>query len=43
MHVARIERHYKDRTYGATNISRFKHGWLLLRMCWFAMWKLKFV
>ena len=33
---------YKDRTYGATNISRFTHGWLLLRMTWFALWRLKF-
>ena len=23
---------YRDRTYGETNISRWKHGWLLLRM-----------
>ncbi len=33
---------YKDRTYGETNISRFTHGWLLLRMTWFALWRLKF-
>jgi ubiquinone/menaquinone biosynthesis C-methylase UbiE len=33
---------YRDRTYGDTNISRFKHGWLLLRMCWFAAGKIKF-
>lgn len=24
---------YRARTYGRTNISRFRHGWLLLRMC----------
>lgn len=23
---------YKERTYGTTNISRFRHGWLLLKM-----------
>lgn len=34
---------YKDRTYGETNISRFKHGWLLLRMTWFGLWRLRFV
>jgi hypothetical protein len=34
--------HYKDRKYGATNISRWKHGWLLLKMTWFAARKLKF-
>ena len=33
---------YKDRTYGETNISRFTHGWLLLRMTWFALWRIKF-
>ncbi len=34
---------YKERTYGDTNISRFKHGLLLLRMCSFAAGKIKFV
>jgi len=34
---------YKERTYGTTNISRFKHGFLLLRMCAFAARKIKFV
>ena len=33
---------YKDRTYGETNISRFRHGWLLLKMTWFGLWHLKF-
>jgi glycosyltransferase involved in cell wall biosynthesis len=35
--------HYKARTYGETNISRFRHGWILLRMCAFAARKIKFV
>jgi len=34
---------YKARKYGSTNISRFKHGWLLLKMVAFAMNKIKFV
>ncbi len=34
---------YRDRTYGETNIQRWKHGWLLLRMVVFAARKLKFV
>jgi hypothetical protein len=34
---------YHERTYGETNISRFRHGWLLLRMSGFAGRKLKFV
>jgi glycosyltransferase involved in cell wall biosynthesis len=28
---------YKDRTYGQTNISRFKHGWLLIKMTAFGL------
>jgi hypothetical protein len=35
--------HYKERTYGETNISRFSHGVLLLRMSAVAAAKLKFV
>jgi glycosyltransferase involved in cell wall biosynthesis len=34
---------YHERTYGETNISRFRHGVLLLRMSGFAARKLKFV
>ncbi len=34
---------YQDRTYGETNISRFRHGLILLRMCIFAMRKIKFI
>lgn len=34
---------YRDRTYGSTNISRFRHGLLLLRMCSFAAGKIKFI
>jgi SAM-dependent methyltransferase len=33
---------YREREYGTTQISRFKHGWLLLTMCFFAAFKLKF-
>jgi len=33
---------YRARTYGETNISRWKHGWLLLRMVCFAAKRLKF-
>ena len=32
---------YKDRTYGETNISRFKHGFILLKMTWFGLINLK--
>ena len=33
---------YRERTYGDTNISRFRHGWILLRMTWFGLRKLRF-
>jgi glycosyltransferase involved in cell wall biosynthesis len=32
---------YQTRTYGETNISRFRHGLLLLRMSLFAFWKFR--
>lgn len=34
---------YRERVYGTTNIQRFKHGWLLLRMTAFAATRIKFV
>lgn len=34
---------YHERRYGETNISRFRHGWLLLQMSLFAARKLKFL
>ena len=34
---------YRDRTYGSTNIQRWRHDWLLLRMVAFAARKLRFV
>jgi len=34
---------YHSRVYGETNIERWRHGWLLLRMLLFAMRRLKFV
>jgi glycosyltransferase involved in cell wall biosynthesis len=41
--IVEIPIRYRDRTYGSTNISRFKHGLLLLRMCAFAARKIKFI
>jgi SAM-dependent methyltransferase len=35
--------HYKARTFGETQISRFRDGWLLMKMVWFAYRKLKAV
>lgn len=34
---------YGERVYGDTNIQRWSHGWLLLKMVVHAMWRLKFV
>ena len=34
---------YHARTYGTTNISRFRHGWLLLKMSWMAFKKIKWL
>ena len=34
---------YHERQYGETNISRFRHGWLLLQMSGFAARKLKLI
>jgi SAM-dependent methyltransferase len=34
---------YRERTYGSTNIQRWKHGWLLLKMVIFAARRIKFV
>jgi SAM-dependent methyltransferase len=34
---------YRARTYGETNIRRWRHGWLLLRMVLFAARRLKFL
>lgn len=41
--IADVPIRYRERTYGTTNIQRWKHGWLLLRMVAFAARKLKFV
>ena len=43
MKITEIPIRYRNRTYGTTNISRFKHGLLLLRMSAVAARKLKFV
>lgn len=34
---------YRERTYGSTNIQRWSHGWLLLKMVVFAARRLKFI
>lgn len=34
---------YHERTYGSTNIQRWRHGWLLIKMVVFAAGRMKFV
>jgi hypothetical protein len=34
---------YRERTYGTTNIQRWRHGLLLLRMVLFAARRIKFI
>jgi len=34
---------YRERTYGQTNIERWRHGWLLLKMVVFAARRIKFI
>jgi glycosyltransferase involved in cell wall biosynthesis len=41
MKILEVPIRYRERTYGSTNISRFRHGWLLLKMTLFAFRKLK--
>jgi len=41
--IVEVPVRYRQRTYGTTNISRFSHGFLLLRMCLVAARKLFFL
>jgi glycosyltransferase involved in cell wall biosynthesis len=41
--IADLPIRYQARTYGATNIDRWRHGWLLLRMVCFAARRIKFL
>lgn len=41
--IVEVPIRYRAREYGETNISRFKHGWLLLKMVFFALNKIKFI
>jgi GT2 family glycosyltransferase len=41
--IVEIPVHYHERTYGTTNIQRWRHGWILLRMLVFAARRMKFL
>ena len=41
--IVEIPIKYRDRTYGTTQISRFRHGLILFKMVFFALGKIKFI
>ncbi|MFZ1728613.1 MAG: glycosyltransferase [Bacteroidota bacterium] len=41
--ITEVPIRYRERTYGSTNISRFSHGWILLKMCAYAYKKIKMI
>ena len=41
--IIEIPIRYRERIYGSTNISRWRHGMILLKMLFFAMRKIKFI
>ena len=41
--IVEIPVHYRERTYGTTNIQRWRHGLILLRMLMFAARRMKFL
>ena len=41
--IKEIPIRYRSRTYGDTNIQRWKHGWLLIKMVVFAARRIKFI
>jgi 2-polyprenyl-3-methyl-5-hydroxy-6-metoxy-1,4-benzoquinol methylase len=43
LEIVELPIRYRERTYGSTNIQRWRHGWVLLKMCIFAAGRIKFV
>ena len=43
LQIVEVPIRYRERTYGETQISRFTHGWMLLKMVVYAMRKIKFI
>src|SRR5688572_8260246 len=41
--IVEVPIRYRDRMYGTTNIQRWSHGWLLIKMVAFAAGRIKFV
>jgi glycosyltransferase involved in cell wall biosynthesis len=43
LRIVEVPISYRERTYGTTNISRWRHGFILLAMLFFASRRLKFI
>jgi SAM-dependent methyltransferase len=43
LQIVELPIRYRERTYGSTNIQRWRHGWVLLKMCVFAAGRIKFI
>jgi len=41
--IAEMPIRYRSRSYGDTNIARWRHGWLLLKMVFYAARRIKFI
>jgi SAM-dependent methyltransferase len=41
--IVEVPIRYRSRAYGDTNINRWRHGWLLLKMVFFAARRMKFI
>ncbi len=41
--IVEVPIRYQERTYGTTQISRFRHGILLFKMVWLGLWKIKWI
>lgn len=41
--IVEVPIRYRERVYGDTNISRFRHGFILLKMCIYAFRKIKMI
>ena len=43
LQIVEVPVRYQPRTYGQSNISHVREGLVLLKMCWYAARKIKFV
>ncbi len=41
--IVEVPIRYRERSYGETQISRFRHGLLLIKMTWFGLFKIKWI